>query len=346
MSTHPGLDTPAVGTWLREHVPGAQPPFSFSLVPAGGSNLTYRVDDDAGHQWALRRPPIAAVLLTAHDMDREWRIIDTLDRGTAVPVPPAVASCADPEVTGAPFYVMGFVDGQILRDEQDGETLAPADAERATDSLIDTQLAFHAIDPDAVGLGELSRHRHGYVERQLHRWRAQVEKAKVRDLALLGELHDRLVRSVPPDSGPPGLAHGDYRFDNTVLGVDHTVAAVLDWELCTIGDPVADFAWSLLYWSDPGDPCPFLPAAPTLASGFPRRAEVARRYEHRSGRSLDVLPWFMVFGYWKMACIVEGVYTRRLGGSRSGSGTQDFASIASRVEAFLEHAADLTPGVC
>ena len=115
MSTHPGLDTPAVGTWLREHVPGAQPPFSFSLVPAGGSNLTYRVDDDAGHQWALRRPPIAAVLLTAHDMDREWRIIDTLDRGTAVPVPPAVASCADPEVTGAPFYVMGFVDGQILR---------------------------------------------------------------------------------------------------------------------------------------------------------------------------------------------------------------------------------------
>ncbi len=341
-----GLDRDRVGAWLGEQLPDGVPPFSYDLVPAGGSNLTYRVGDDAGHRWVLRRPPVAAVLHTAHDMDREWRIIETLGRATAVPVPPAVASCADPEVTGAPFYVMGFVDGLILRDEHDGERLTTAAADRATDALVDTQLAFHAVDPDAVGLGGLSRHRHGYVERQLHRWRAQVERAKVRDLPLLDELHDRLARSVPPDSGPPGLAHGDYRFDNTILGADHRIAAVLDWELCTIGDPVADFAWSLLYWSDPGDPCPFLPAAPTLASVFPRRVEVARRYETRSGRSLDVLPWFTVFGYWKMACIVEGVYTRRLRGSRSGSGTQDFASIAARVEAFLEHAADLTPGVC
>jgi aminoglycoside phosphotransferase (APT) family kinase protein len=346
MSTHPGLDPSAVGPWLGEHVPGAREPFSYSLIPAGGSNLTYRVDDAAGHRWVLRRPPVAAVLHTAHDVDREWQIIDSVGRATTVPVPPAVASCADPEVTGAPFYVMGFVDGEVLRDDEDGRRLAPGAADRAADSLIDTQLAFHAVDPDAVGLGGLSRHRHGYVERQLHRWRAQVEKAKVRDLPLLDELHDRLAHSVPADSGPAGLAHGDYRFDNTILGADHTVAAVLDWELCTIGDPVADFAWSLLYWSDPGDPCPFLPAAPTLASGFPRRAEVARRYERRSGRSLDALPWLTVFGYWKMACIVEGVYTRRLLGSRSGSGTQDFGSIASRVEAFLEHAADLTPGVC
>jgi aminoglycoside phosphotransferase (APT) family kinase protein len=316
------------------------------LIPAGGSNLTYRVDDAGGRAWALRRPPVTAVLATAHDVDREWRILDALGRHTDVPVPPAVARCTDLEVTGGPFYVMGFVEGTILRTEADAARLRPEAAEAATDSLVDVQVGFHAVDPDQIGLGNLTRHRTGYVARQLHRWRTQVERARVRDLPLLDELHDRLARTIPVDVAPPGLAHGDYRFDNTIIGDDHRVTAVLDWELCTIGDPVADCCWSLLYWSDPGDPSPFLPDAPTLAPAFPRRDDVAHRYATRSGHDLAALPWFTVFGYWKMACIVEGVYTRRLRGSRSGAGSQELDSIARRVETLLDHAADAATAVC
>ena len=257
---------------MRAHVDGIEGSLRFALVAAGGSNLTFRVEDDAGHAWALRRPPVAAVLATAHDMDREWRILDALTRDATVPVPNAIARCDDAEVTGAPFYVMAFVEGVILRTEADADSLTTDEATTATDSLVDVQIAMHALDPDAIGLGTLTRHRTGYVARQLHRWHTQVERGRVRDLPLLDELHDRLVATIPPDSGPASLAHGDYRFDNTVVGPDHHIAAVLDWELCTIGDAVADFAWSLLYWTDPGDPCPFLESAPTLA-----RVRAARR---------------------------------------------------------------------
>ena len=257
-----------------------------------------------------------------------------------------MARCDDLEVTGAPFYVMGFVEGRILRTEHDGDELDPAAAGRATDSLVDVQLAFHRVDPDAIGLGDLSRHRGGYVERQLHRWRTQVGRATTRELPLLDELHDRLARTIPAETAPPGLAHGDYRFDNTVLGADDRVVAVLDWELCTIGDPVADFAWSLGYWADPDDPLPFLTSSPTRAAAFPRRAEVARRYAERSGSSLDALPWLGVFSYWKMACIVEGVYARRRLGGQGGAASVDLESIAGRVEALLAYAADAAVGVC
>jgi aminoglycoside phosphotransferase (APT) family kinase protein len=180
----------------------------------------------------------------------------------------------------------------------------------------------------------------------------------VRDLPLLDELHDRLARTVPAESGRPALVHGDYRFDNVVLGADPDthpdthpdtrdlrVAAVLDWELCTIGDAVADACWSLLYWIDPDDPLPFLDSAPTLAPVFPRRAAVAELYATRSGRDLDALRWFTVFGYWKMACIAEGVYARRLKGAQGGGAQRDPSSIADRVDAFLAYAAEAAVGV-
>ncbi len=342
----PGLDRATVTGWLRDHVAGLVPPLTFELVPAGGSNLTYRVADDAGQRFALRRPPVTAVLATAHDVTREWHILDALGAEGSVPVPPVVGRCDEPGVIGAPFYVMGFVDGRVLRTEADGAELSRDAAERATDSLVAVQATLHALDPDEIGLGDLSRHREGYVERQLHRWRAQVDAARVRDLPLLEELHARLAATVPASSGSPGLVHGDYRFDNTILGADDTVAAVLDWELCTIGDPVADFAWSLLYWTDPGDPAPFLESAPTLARAFPRREEVACRYVERSGHDLEALPWFTVFGYWKMACIVEGVYARRRLGGHGGATSSDLASIADRVERLLDRATQLAAGVC
>ena len=353
----PGLDTQALIPWLRDHVDGIAGPLRFSLIAAGGSNLTFRVEDAAGSAWALRRPPVAAVLATAHDMDREWRILTGL-AGSAVPVPAPVARCDDVDITGAPFYVMAFADGTILRTEADGARLDRDAAATATESLVDVQIALHALDADAIGLGGLTKHHGGYVERQLRRWRTQVDRAKVRELPLLDDLHDRLARTVPAESGPPSLVHGDYRFDNVVLGGDPDtnpetrdlrVAAVLDWELCTIGDAVADACWSLLYWIDPGDPLPFLDSAPTLASAFPRRAAAAELYATRSGRDLDALVWFTVFGYWKMACIVEGVYARRLkgarGGAQGGGAPQDPSSIADRVDAFLAYAAEAAVGI-
>jgi aminoglycoside phosphotransferase (APT) family kinase protein len=341
----PGLDVAAVTIWLREHV-DARPPLHCSLIAAGGSNLTFRVEDADHQSWALRRPPATAVLATAHDVAREYRILDALSRDGTVPVPAAIALCEDETVTGAPFSVMEFVDGTILRTQADGELLGPDDAEVATASLVDVQVAMHSLDPDAVGLGTLSRHRTGYLARQLSRWHTQVESARMRETPLLDELHARLSATVPEEQGAPTIVHGDYRFDNTVLGPDHRVVAVLDWELCTIGDAVADFVWSLLYWADPGDEIGFLESAPTLASGFARRAEVAARYAAQSGRALDAMPWLVVFSFWKMACIVEGVYARRSKGARAGAREpEDLTRIAQRADALLEHARDVAAGV-
>ena len=337
----PGLDEAALHDWLPAHVQDLHAPFTFELIAAGGSNLTYRVTDAVGHTVALRRPPVTAVLATAHDMDREWRILAALYHHSEVPVPVPLAHCADPEVTGAPFYVMDFVDGRILRTPADSADFTAEQYVAATESLVDVQAMFHALDVDAVGLGELARTRTGYVERQLKRWMAQVDAGRVRELPVLDEVHAALAASVPAESGAPGLVHGDYRFDNTVLGPDRRLVAVLDWELATIGDPVADFAWSCCYWNDPGDPVPFIDACPTLDPGFPRRAEVVELYAEESGRDLSAFPWLHAFSYWKMGCIVEGVYARRLKGARGGAQLQDPEVIAQRAEGFLHHAAAL-----
>ena len=339
-----GIEVEAVSAWLTDHVEGASPPYGFELIAAGGSNLTFEVTDDAGGRWALRRPPVGKTLPTAHDMAREWRIIDALAPSRfGVPVPAAIAACDDDGVTGAPFYVMGFVDGLILRDEAAAAGLTADECRTATESLVDVQVAFHTVDVDAVGLGDLGR-RDGYVERQLARWLRQYERGGTRELPLLVELHDRLAAKVPTAQGV-GLAHGDYRFDNTVLGGDRTVAAVLDWELCTLGDPVADFCWSLGYWADPGDDAAFLASSPTLHQAFPRRAEVADLYARRSGFDLGDLDYFVAFSWWKMACIVEGVYARRLAGATGGRASGDAEAIGKRTEALLEHANAAARGV-
>jgi len=342
----PGIDEARVTRWLTDHLEGIEPPVSFSLIAAGGSNLTFRAVDANGTAWALRRPPATAVLATAHDVVREHKILDALARDGSVPVPAAVALCEDVDVTGAPFLVMGFVDGTILRTAADADEMSPHAAKVATESLVDTQVAMHALDPDAIGLGDLTRHHTRYLERQLARWHRQVDSARVRELPLLDDLHERLVRTVPAESGAPSIVHGDYRFDNTVLDDDARVCAVLDWELCTIGDAVADLAWSLRYWTDPGDQHTFLDSSPTLAPVFPRRDAVAAMYAERSGRALDALGWLEVFSFWKMACLVEGVYVRRLRGAHGGASEgPDPSHIANRVEMLLQHARDVSDGV-
>jgi aminoglycoside phosphotransferase (APT) family kinase protein len=339
-----GIDRAKVDSWLAANVPGATAPFDYQLIAAGGSNLTFRVTDANGGTWALRRPPVGHALPTAHDMSREWRIMAALE-GTDVPVPACVAYCDDLEVNGAPFYVMGFVEGLILRDRASVGDMTVEQADIATDSLIDVQIAFHTVDIDAIGLGTLAK-RDDYTGRQLNRWKTQVERANVRDVPLIHELHARLVAAKPTEKAAPGLAHGDYRFDNTVIGSDFKIAAVLDWELCTIGNPVADFAWSMQYWADPGDTMSFLNDPPTLEPVFVRSDEVIRRYEKRSGLDLSDLPYYTVFSWWKQACIVEGVYARRLAGATGGAKqTGDPSEIAKRVDAMLAHAAELADGV-
>ncbi len=333
-----GIDVTRVGEWILRDVPGSVAPFRYQLIAAGGSNLTFQVTDAAGQRWALRRPPVGSTLATAHDMAREFRIMTALRDRSDVPVPSCVAECADTEVTSAPFYVMEFVDGRILRDQADVAGITAEQADRATDSLIDTQLTFHRIDLDAVGLADLGRH-DNYVGRQLKRWRTQVARVDLRPVPLLYDLHDRLAAAQPPEVAAPGLAHGDYRFDNTMLDDDFSVKAVFDWELCTIGDPIADLAWSLQYWSDPGDELLVLVDPPTLAGIFPRRDEVIRRYAERSGFDLSHLPYYVAFTWWKQACIVEGAFARRLAGAGGGmASSSPVDDIGRRVDAYLAEA--------
>jgi aminoglycoside phosphotransferase (APT) family kinase protein len=330
----PGLDRPGVDRWLETAGVGP-PPFTFRLVAAGGSNLTYEVTDGDGRRHALRRPPVGRALKTAHDVLREWRVLTALDdSGGAVPVPEPIALCRDDAVTGAPFYVMAFADGTILRTADDASAVDGDVMRAAGDSLVETQIAMHALDVEAIGLGDLGPPT-GYVERQLDRWLRQYDSGRVRRVHLIEELHHRLSRTVPAPSGKPGLVHGDYRFDNVVLADDGTVAAVLDWELCTLGDPVADACWSLQYWADPDDEVTFLTSSPTLARALPRRSEVLGRYAALSGRPLDDWPWFEVFGWWKMGCIVEGVHARRSKGQGAGARSGPLASIAARADQFL-----------
>jgi aminoglycoside phosphotransferase (APT) family kinase protein len=302
-----------------------RPPLAFDLIAGGRSNKTYRVDDSVGSSWVLRRPPLGQTLPTAHDMGREYRIISALGP-TLVPVPPAIGFCDDESVNEKPFYVMGYVDGHILRDTETTEKVLDEPRRRlAAESLVDVLAEIHAVDPDAVGLGDLGR-KEGYIERQLKRWYSQWEKSKTREIPAVDEVHQRLLETVP-EQGPATIVHGDYRLDNTMLGDDGQVLAVLDWEICTLGDPLADVGLLCVYWADPGEELSALLSAPTTLAGFPRRAEIAARYAERSGRDLSRLDYYVAFGYWKLACILEGVYARYVAGimGREGHGFEAFA---------------------
>ena len=333
-----GIAPGPVSEWLHAHLPGASPPFDFELIAAGGSNLTYRVRDAQGRSWALRRGPVAARIATAHDMHREWRVMSALAAHGNVPVPEMIAMCEDESVNGADFYVMSFAEGRILRTAADAADMDKAQCQVAAESLVAVQAAMHQLDLEKAGLADLGKHE-GYVERQLHRWRKQAEASAEHELPLLAEVQSRLLEKNPGPQAPPGLVHGDYRFDNTVLGADFCIAAVLDWELCTIGDPVADFYWSLMYWRQPEDEIGFLPDAPTCAPGFMKRATVAAIYRRQTGFDLSAADFFTAFGYWKMACIVQGVYTRLRKGAGGGMQVGRLEDVARMVERYLEEAA-------
>ena len=336
MSEIKGIDVSGVTDWFEANVDGARGPLTFELIAGGHSNLTYRVDDAAGHRFVLRRPPLGHVLATAHDMSREHKIISALGP-TDVPVAPALGLCTDEAVNGAPFYVMAFVDGLVLRDAAAAQSLTPEARRSAGLSIADTLARIHAVDPDAVGLGDLGK-KEGYIARQLKRWYGQFQQSQTRELPRVDEVHDALAARIP-DQGPAAIVHGDYRLDNCMTDTDGNVIAVLDWEICTLGDPLADVGLLMVYWTEASDASPMLLTAPTAVEGFLSRKEVLDRYAEASGRDLSHIDFYIAFGYWKLACIVEGVYARYVGGAM-GSDASGFEGFAVQVERCAEAAAD------
>jgi aminoglycoside phosphotransferase (APT) family kinase protein len=327
-----GIDREGIETWFGQHVDGIEPPLSFERISGGHSNLTYGVTDATGRRWALRRPPLGKRLGSAHDMGREHKVVSALGP-TAVPVAPVVGLCEDEDVNGAPFYVMEFVEGPILRGLAEAEVFPDAaDRQAIGERVADTLVAIHAVDPDAVGLGDLGR-KEDYVARQLRRWQGQWEKSKTRELPAIDAVHERLAARIP-EQGPATIVHGDYRLDNMILTPGGEVAAVVDWELCTLGDPLADVGLLMVYWPERGDGEPIALGQPAnLAPGFPTREELRDRYAERSGRDLSQLDFFVALGYWKLAIILEGVYARYAAGQygKVDPGIEHFARIVERL---------------
>jgi aminoglycoside phosphotransferase (APT) family kinase protein len=334
-----GIDAAGVQSWLEANAPAVTPPLSYSRISGGRSNLTFDVRDAAGRRWALRRPPLGKRLGSAHDMGREHRVIAALQE-TPVPVPPVVGLCEDESVNGAPFFVMDWVEGPILRQVEDADVFDEAHRRAIGERVVDTLVAIHEVEPDSVGLAELGR-KEDYVQRQLRRWQGQWEKSKTRELPAIDEVHERLAGRVP-EQGQATLVHGDYRLDNMILTPDGEVAAVVDWELCTLGDPLADVGMLLVYWSEQRDDLMPLFAPATITPGFIGRDQVRERYAERSGRDLSEIDFYIALGYWKLAIILEGVFARFAAGQYGTSDRprEDRGESPKIVEQLADAAAD------
>ncbi|ALC24161.1 phosphotransferase family protein [Streptomyces pristinaespiralis] len=329
-SVPPGLDPEPLRGYLDRERPGlVGGPLSARLIQGGRSNLTYAVTDGTT-RWVVRRPPLGHVLATAHDMKREHRVISAL-APTVVPVPQPVLLCEDESVIGSPFYVMEFVDGTPYRT---AEQLAPLGAERTRNavlSLVDTLVDLHAVDPEAVGLGDFGRPE-GFLDRQLRRWGKQLAASRGRDLAGIDELHAALGRELP---GSPAatVVHGDYRLDNVLIGDDDRIKAVLDWEMSTLGDPLTDLGLLVMY--SKRLELPDSPVSTTAgAAGHPSPAELIERYAERSGRDTSAISWYEAFAWFKLAVILEGIHYRYTLGQTVGAG---FDRIGDLVPLFIEH---------
>jgi aminoglycoside phosphotransferase (APT) family kinase protein len=323
----PGIDGPRLARWLSANGIANGEPTGIELIAGGRSNLTYRVDLGST-RLVLRRPPLGHVLPTAHDMSREFRVLTAL-HGTDIPVPAPVAICADADVIGAPFYLMDYVDGVVLRTREDGERLTPAQARQLSERLVEMLAAIHAVDVAATGLTGFGRPE-GYLARQLARWQRQWELSNTREMPGYDRLVERLAAGLP-DDGDHTLVHGDFRLDNTLVTLGGTdgqdgrpdVAAVVDWEMSTLGDPLADLGLTLIYWADPDDAQwgqISIGATVTAMPGFLTRAEIADRYAELTGRDLSGLGYYMAFGCFKLAVVLEGIHARFLQNQTVGEG--------------------------
>jgi aminoglycoside phosphotransferase (APT) family kinase protein len=333
-----GIHAARVTAWIGERTP-ISPPLEFKLIAGGRSNMTYLVKDAAGRRFVLRRPPMGPLLPSAHDMAREHRLMHAL-ADTAVPVPRLVGLCQDPAVNERDFYVMHFLDGVVVRDIDIGHTLSEDVRRKMSIALIDTLCELHRVDIDAVGLGNLAK-REGYIERQLKRWSDQWERSKTRELPIFERVRDTLMNRLPPAS-PATIAHGDYRLSNCMMSPSGPVAGVLDWELCTLGEPMADLGGLLGYWFDPNDPDQRGDPQTTSLPGFPSQDEMAALYADRMKVSLERIVYYRAFCQWRLASIGEGVYARYLNGQQGEQGEAlDLNSYKSSIPRRLNNAARL-----
>jgi aminoglycoside phosphotransferase (APT) family kinase protein len=322
----PGIDAPRVRAFFERALPQLGTPTRFELISGGRSNLTYRVECPAG-PCVLRRPPLGHVLPTAHDMAREHRVLAAL-ADTDVPVARPLALCTDEAVNGAPFYVMEYRAGIVANERMpEGYATEPAERRGIGLALVDVLARLHALDYVALGLAEFGRPE-GYLERQVRRWAAQWEKSKAGELPEIEALIVRL-RAALPASPRPTLVHGDYRLGNVALDpADPTrIVAVFDWEMATLGDPLADLGYTLIYWGEAADaPEARMPGgfqAVTAVAGFPTRAELVAEYARRSGRAVDHVDFYQVLALYKLAVISEGIYARHLQGKTVGRGFEN-----------------------
>ncbi len=330
-----GYQVNAVEDWVRQNVPELTPPFDWIRLEGGHSNLTYQINDQNGHSAVIRRPPQGELLPKAHNMSREWALIKALST-TNVPVPKPYGFCEDPEISGAWFYIMGLIDGKPLYNSDDTRALVPeSQRETLAHSFFDALADLHQVDPDAVGLGELGK-RDSYVGRQIktwyRSWTSSVSGANFDD-ERAHTLQAYFLEHLP-DQGPIRVVHGDYGLHNCLFGADCTVAAIVDWEISTLGDPLADLAYALNPWPDPSDAREIAPESPTSLKGFPPRSALADRYAKRTGRDLSNLPYYIAFNRWKSACIVHGVYARYMEGKKSTEGV-DLESLRTRIDLSL-----------
>ncbi len=338
----PGINVGAITEWLSTTVEAkggvVAGGLRFDQITGGRSNLTFRVTDEAGTSWALRRPPTGHVLATAHDMGREHRVMSAL-APTAVPVPEMVGLCPDDSVNGAPFYVMEWVDGTVVRGRTTAESFDLETRRKMGISTIENLVKIHQVDIDRVGLGDFAK-RSGYIERQLQRWRRQVDAVESPTDPLIITAHERLVANMPEER-PTRLVHGDYRLDNTIVDDTGQIKAVLDWELTTLGDPLADLGAMLTYWTRPGDEVIALSEPPTLADGFIERDEVVAVYEETIGASVPDVGYYQAFATWRLACILDGVVDRYRAGAMGNDDDFDVEDWAERVSALAASSLEL-----
>jgi aminoglycoside phosphotransferase (APT) family kinase protein len=322
MTDPKGLDLTALQSWLDRKHPGLfSGPLSASLITGGKSNLTYVVTDGS-RDVVVRRPPLGHVLATAHDMGREHRIMSAL-AGSPVPVPAMLAMCDDPDVIGAPFYVMERVAGTAYNRAAQLEPLGADRTRRITERMVDTLVDLHAVDYHAVGLGDFGRPE-GYLTRQVSRWKKQLVASTSRELPGMDDLVAQLDHGVP-ESGVGTIVHGDFRLDNLLMDDEDRVAAVLDWEMSTLGDPLADVA-ILLAYRDLAESTPSAGAGAALvtdapvAPGYLDRETILERYAAGSGRDVSHIGFHLSFAYFKIAVIIEGIHYRHEQGQTEGEG--------------------------
>lgn len=337
MRTVEGINRLAVTRWLCDNIDGVTPPFEYSLIAGGHSNLTYRVLDATDRALVLRRPPLGHVLESAHDMGREHKIIAAL-QASDVPVAAALGLCTDNNINDAPFYVMEFVDGTVLADAALASELSVDERKSLGHHVIKVLCDLHTVDVEGVGLGDLGR-REAYLDRQIRRWRKQWESSKTEELPAMDEAIRLLVEQKPEQVGFT-IVHGDYRLGN-MIEREGALCAVLDWELCTLGDPLADVGYLLNDWNGPDELIDEGRAqGPIAAGGFPSRDDLIAAYAQGTGRDLGSINYYRAFSHWRLAAIGQGVYKRYLVGAMGTDRDFDLdsykQSVTRRANAALE----------